>query len=206
MEDKICVKLPRHSKHLPLWFVTNISINLLFGFSFCHESLRSGKQWCFQFFFHSLSKPSLGKALRNKCHTNPQKIVITSINRQNCSSSDGTCPAQGKFIFAEKPSITAMAEVNRPLTRLGYYGSESCQSRQKTNAVVHCLCQDENVIQKQELLEELVYPDLLSLAGFRVLLVSSLHHMVSSLSWSSLAIKNSMKVSLLSSFQADFYK
>lgn len=174
MEDKICVKLPRHSKHLPLWFVTNISVNLLFGFSFCHESLRSGKQWCLPFLFHSLSKQSLGKAPGNECHT-PQKIVMVSMNRQNSSSSDGTCPAQLKFIFAEKPSITAMAEVNRPLSRLDYHGSASCQSRQKTYAVVRCLCQDENVIQKQELLEELVHPDLLSLAGFSVQFVTSSH-------------------------------
>lgn len=54
-------------------------------------------------------------------------------------------PCSTYFIIAEQPSVMVIAEVNRPLIRIGYYGSACCQSRL---CVLH-LCQDENIVQKQ---------------------------------------------------------
>ena len=131
MEYKVCIKISRHSKHLPPWFVTNVCINLPFGLSFCHESLRSGKHQCVQFFFHSLEQTvapeSPRKWIPSKSTTDKDEV-----NRQNCSFSDGICPAQLTFIIVEQPSVMVIAEVNGPLIRLGCYGSACCQSRLKT--------------------------------------------------------------------------
>lgn len=98
---------------------------------------------CVQFSSIHLSKQSLRK---------PQETNTKRIHRrqrspmeQNCSFSDGICPAQLTFIIAEQPSVMVIASGNRPLIRLGYYGSACCQSRL---CVLH-LCQDENIVQKQ---------------------------------------------------------
>ena len=132
MENKVCIRISRPSKHLPPWFVTNVCINLPFGLSFCHESLGQVNIKVFNFSSIHLSKQSLLKTPGNEYQANPKQTKMKSINRQNCSFSDGICLAQLTFIIAEQRSVMAIAEMNRPLIRLGYYGSACCQSRLKT--------------------------------------------------------------------------
>lgn len=88
----------------------------------------------FNFSSIDLSKQSLLKSSANECQANPQKTV-DDVNKQAdffIFRWDLPCST---FIFSEQPSLMAMAEVNRPLITLDYYGSKSCQSRLKTNSV-----------------------------------------------------------------------
>lgn len=131
MEYKVCIKFSRPSKHLPPWFVTNALICPLV-LAFAMKVLGQVNINVFNFSSIHLSKQSLPKTPGNEYQANPKQTKMKSINRQSCSFSDGICLAQLTFIIAEQPSVMVIAEVNRPLIRLGYYGSACCQSRLKT--------------------------------------------------------------------------
>lgn len=118
----------------------------------------------FNFSSVDLSKQSLLKSSANECQANPQKTV-DDVNKQTdffIFRWDLPCST---FIFPEQPSIMAMAEVNRPLITLDYYGSKSCQSRLKTNTAFFVFAKVKNVVQKQNRVVQRVSPSRFTFSG-----------------------------------------